>query len=212
MLTQIRGGPGAALLLSSVLAVLAPAASATQATPAPPSASAGAEAAPAGMAAIGADLALQALSLVGVPYLFGGEDPARGFDCSGLVRHVARVVLGLDLPRSSEAIARVGQSVRRDALQGGDLVFFNTRGQRNSHVGVYIGDGRFVHAPARNGVVRVEALDDRYWRTRFTGARRVHAGAATATATGDRGLPAPPATELPADAAEPIGSSPSGGA
>lgn len=206
MLTQIRGA-----LLSAVLALLVPAAGAAEATPAP-SASAVAEAAPAGIAAIGADLALQALSFVGVPYRFGGEDPARGFDCSGLVRHVARVVLGLDLPRTSEAIARVGQSVARDALQGGDLVFFNTLGHRNSHVGVYIGDGRFVHAPTRNGVVRVEALDDRYWRTRFNGARRVHAGAATASATVDRGAPAAPASESPAGADEPIGSNPSGGA
>lgn len=130
------------------------------------------------MGAIGSDLALQALALVGVPYRFGGEDPARGFDCSGLVRHVVRAVLGMDLPRSSEAIARVGRAIERDALQGGDLVFFNTRGHRNSHVGVYIGDGRFVHAPARNGLVRVEALADRYWRARFNGARRVHTGAA----------------------------------
>lgn len=121
----------------------------------------------------GADVALQALSFLGVPYRYGGSDPQRGFDCSGLVRHVAQSVLGLDLPRSAEAQARVGQSVPRDALAAGDLVFFNTRGRRYSHVGIYIGDGRFVHAPARRGQVRVEEVDASYWRTRFNGARRL---------------------------------------
>jgi cell wall-associated NlpC family hydrolase len=140
-------------------------------------------------AEVGADLALQALTLVGVPYRFGGEDPARGFDCSGLVRHVARSVLGLELPRTSEAIARVGRPVARDGLQGGDLVFFNTRGHRNSHVGVYIGEGRFVHAPTRNGLVRIEGIVDGYWRARFNGARRLHADTGP-SAAGDR-PPAP---------------------
>ena len=124
-------------------------------------------------AMLGADVALQALALVGTPYRFGGDEPARGFDCSGLVRHVARAVLGVDLPRTSEAIARASRPVSRAELQGGDLVFFNTRGQRNSHVGVYLGDGRFVHAPSRNGLVRVEVLTDRYWHARFNGARRL---------------------------------------
>ena len=143
-------------------------------------------------AGVGADLALQALTLVGVPYRFGGEDPARDFDCSGLVRHVARSVLGLELPRTSEAIARVGRPVARDGLQGGDLVFFNTRGHRNSHVGVYIGEGRFVHAPTRNGLVRIEGIVDGYWRARFNGARRLHGDTGPSTA-GDR--PAAPAPD-----------------
>lgn len=207
MLTQIRGGWRAGAVVVAALAVLAPAAHAAEAEPT----DAGSDAAATGIAAIGADLALQALALVGVPYRFGSEDPARGFDCSGLVRHVVRAVLGRDLPRSSEAIARVGQSVRADALQGGDLVFFNTRGHRNSHVGIYIGDGRFVHAPARNGLVRVEVLADRYWRTRFNGARRVQGepiGSAGSVVTEDRTiLPAtPPRTD------EPAGSNASGGA
>lgn len=121
----------------------------------------------------GADLAMQALTHLGVPYRFGGQDPQRGFDCSGLVRHVAQAALGLDLPRTAEAMARIGQSVAREALQVGDLVFFNTRGRRYSHVGIYIGEGRFVHAPARRGLVRVEDVDGRYWQTRFNGARRL---------------------------------------
>ena len=121
----------------------------------------------------GADLAMQALTHLGVPYRFGGQDPQRGFDCSGLVRHVAQAALGLDLPRTAEAMARIGKSVAREALQVGDLVFFNTRGRRYSHVGIYIGEGRFVHAPARRGQVRVEDVDGRYWQTRFNGARRL---------------------------------------
>jgi cell wall-associated NlpC family hydrolase len=124
--------------------------------------------------AVGADLALQALAHLGVPYRYGGEDPERGFDCSGLVRHVARSVLQVDLPRRSEAIALQGRAVRRNELQVGDLVFFNTRGRRNSHVGFYLGEGRFVHAPARNGQVRIESIEDTYWRQRYNGARRLH--------------------------------------
>jgi hypothetical protein len=117
---------------------------------------------------------LEALALLGVPYRWGGDDPSRGLDCSGLVRHVFRSV-GLDLPRQSEAIARFGAQVARHALETGDLVFFNTRGRRYSHVGIYIGDGRFVHAPARRGQVRVEEMDNRYWQARFNGARRLQA-------------------------------------
>jgi cell wall-associated NlpC family hydrolase len=116
---------------------------------------------------------MQALSHLGVPYRFGGNDPKAGFDCSGLVRFVARSVLGIDLPRTSDAMARVGASVARDALQVGDLVFFNTRGGANSHVGIYVGEGRFVHAPSRLGKVRVEEVDATYWRARFNGARRL---------------------------------------
>jgi cell wall-associated NlpC family hydrolase len=120
-----------------------------------------------------ADFALQALSHLGVPYRFGGNDPKGGFDCSGLVKFVARSVLGIDLPRTSDAMARVGAAVARDALEVGDLVFFNTRGGANSHVGIYVGDGRFVHAPSRRGQVRVEEVDSAYWRARFNGARRL---------------------------------------
>ena len=123
--------------------------------------------------AASADFALQALSHLGVPYRFGGNDPKAGFDCSGLVKFVARSVLGIDLPRTSDAMARVGSAVARDALEVGDLVFFNTRGSVNSHVGIYVGDGRFVHAPSRRGQVRVEEVDSAYWRARFNGARRL---------------------------------------
>lgn len=120
-----------------------------------------------------ADFALQALSHLGVPYRFGGDDPKSGFDCSGLVRFVASAVLAIDLPRTSDAMARIGSTIARDALEVGDLLFFNTRGRVNSHVGIYIGDGRFVHAPSRRGAVRVEEVDAAYWRARFNGARRL---------------------------------------
>lgn len=120
-----------------------------------------------------ADVVLAALSHLGVPYRYGGDEPARGFDCSGLVRHVFLQSAALELPRNSADMARLGHRVGRDDLQPGDLVFFNTRGQPNSHVGIYIGDGRFVHAPARRGHVRVEPFDATYWRARFNGARRL---------------------------------------
>jgi hypothetical protein len=129
----------------------------------------------------GAQMAIEALMLLGVPYRYGGQDPARGLDCSGLVRHVAQSVLKLDLPRTSEAMARIGEAVARDALQVGDLVFFNTRGRRYSHVGIYVGDGQFVHAPTQRGKVRVETVSASYWARRFNGARRLPPTAAAAT-------------------------------
>jgi hypothetical protein len=119
------------------------------------------------------DVVVQALSLLGTPYRFGGSSPDSGFDCSGLVRHVFAAVLGHDLPRRAEEISGVGHTVSRAELQPGDLVFFNTLRRAFSHVAIYIGEGRFVHAPARNGRVRIEGLDDRYWAARFNGARRV---------------------------------------
>lgn len=122
---------------------------------------------------VGADVALRALSHVGVPYRYGGDDPRLGFDCSGLVRYVFRDALGLELPRRSEEIGRAGRAVEGARLQPGDLVFFDTLGRAFSHVGIYVGDGRFVHAPARRGQVRVDGLDDPYWAARFNGARRL---------------------------------------
>lgn len=127
-------------------------------------------------ALIGADIAVRALAHLGVPYRYGGDDPTRGFDCSGLVRYVFLDALGLALPRRSHEIVRSGFAVERERLQPGDLVFFNTLGRAFSHVGIYVGDGRFVHAPARRGQVRVDGLDDPYWAARFNGARRVALG------------------------------------
>jgi cell wall-associated NlpC family hydrolase len=119
------------------------------------------------------ELVMHALSFVGIHYRRGGESPETGFDCSGLVRHVFRESLGLALPRTSRDISRMGVTVHRDRLQPGDLVFFNTLRRGFSHVGIYLGEHRFVHAPASGGEVRVEDMRQRYWTRRFNGARRI---------------------------------------
>ena len=116
-----------------------------------------------------------ALSYLGVPYRFGGASPRTGFDCSGLVNHVFRQAFGLSLPRTAREIARNGAAVARGELLPGDIVFFNTRGFLNSHVGIYLGDSKFVHAPNSRGRVRIDDLDNTYYRTRFNGARRISA-------------------------------------
>ena len=125
----------------------------------------------AGAAAV--ELVMQALGLQGVNYRWGGSRPQEGLDCSGLVQHVYREAAGLILPRRSEDMSRSGVPVAREQLEPGDLVFFNTRRQAYSHVGIYIGSGRFVHAPSTGGQVRTEGLSTPYWRTRFDGARRM---------------------------------------
>ena len=118
-----------------------------------------------------------ALRLVGTPYVRGGESPERGFDCSGLVVYVYRNALGIELPRRVADLKGVGKAVRLLELAPGDLVFYNTRRRPYSHVGIYVGGGRFVHAPRPGARVRVESIDKRYWRARFNGARRVDAPA-----------------------------------
>jgi cell wall-associated NlpC family hydrolase len=117
-----------------------------------------------------------ALSLIGVDYKFGGNTPDQGLDCSGLIRYVFQQATGISLPRTAREQARVGQSVAIDKLQPGDLVFFNTRRFQFSHVGLYVGDNRFIHAPSRGGAVEVVNLDQRYWQKAFNGARRVVSG------------------------------------
>lgn len=117
-----------------------------------------------------------ALGALGIKYRFGGDTPSTGFDCSGLVAYAAEKSLGLKLPRKSSDIARLGKSVDRNELKKGDLVFFNTRGHRFSHVGIYLGDKKFVHAPRAGSVVRIESMDIAYWRKRYNGARRLPAG------------------------------------
>lgn len=130
-----------------------------------------------GPAAGNADIVvMRALGLVGVRYRYGGTRPDTGLDCSGLVRWAYREVPGIELPRASGAMYAMGlPAVPRDALAPGDLVFFRI-GRGVSHVGIYIGEGRFVHAPSRGRMVRVDRLDDRYWKPRFAGARRALAG------------------------------------
>ena len=122
----------------------------------------------------GTELVLRALSLLGVNYKLGGNSPDTGLDCSGLVRHVFREVVGLVLPRRAEEISRAGEVIVDTAqLKPGDLVFFNTLRRTFSHVGIYIGNNQFVHAPSSGGAVRVENLEGSYWLRRFNGARRV---------------------------------------
>jgi hypothetical protein len=121
----------------------------------------------------GAEVALSALAYLGVPYRYGGDDPRAGFDCSGLVRHVFLSVAALELPRSVEEQRGQGRAIKRAALAVGDLVFFDTRGWPFSHVAIYLGEGRFVHAPGRGGQVRINELTEPYWRARYNGARRV---------------------------------------
>lgn len=147
--------------------------------------------------AAGAQFALAALALVGVPYRLGGEDPATGLDCSGLVRVAARRALGVELPRQAEAMSRVGEPVDPAQLQTGDLVFFNTLGRPFSHVGIYLDDGHFVHAPTQRGVVRVERLSQSYWRARFDGARRIGNGVRGSPAASGAALPSVPAAPAP---------------
>ena len=116
---------------------------------------------------------MRAISLVGTPYRYGGNTPEGGFDCSGLVNYVYRDMLDLRLPRTSrELSAWQGPRIPEDRLSAADLVFFGQGGQV-SHVGIYVGEGRFVHAPSTGGTVRLDRLDGPYWREHYTGARRV---------------------------------------
>ena len=119
------------------------------------------------------EAALQALLTVGARYHYGGKSPETGFDCSGLVAHVYERAWGIAVPRSTEEQRSAGHAVRRADLEPGDLVFYNTRNRPFSHVGIYLGDGNFVHAPRPGQRVRVESIDTPYWRTRFNGARRL---------------------------------------
>ena len=114
-----------------------------------------------------------ALELIGVRYKFGGETPEKGLDCSGLVKYVFEQVTGVTLPRSAQEQAKVGDKVDLDELQPGDLVFFNTRRFAFSHVGIYLGDNSFIHAPNRRSSVKIASIDGRYWKKRFNGARRL---------------------------------------
>lgn len=119
------------------------------------------------------ELAMNALSVIGITYRYGGNTPETGFDCSGMVRHVVRNALGLDLPRTARDMAQLGKRISLEDLKPGDLVFFNTMRRAFSHVGIYLGENRFVHAPSSGGQVRIDDLSSRYWFARFEGARRL---------------------------------------
>lgn len=119
------------------------------------------------------DLAMYAMGLVDTPYKYGGNSPDDGLDCSGFVVHVFGKVTNKRLPRTSAQISRVGLKVDKRDLRPGDLVFFNTLNAPNSHVGIYVGEGRFVHAPGSGKAIALAVMDQKYWRTRYEGARRI---------------------------------------
>lgn len=150
------------------------------------------------------DITSYALSLIGVNYKFGGNTPEQGLDCSGLIRYVFQQATGIALPRTAREQARVGETVAIDKLQPGDLVFFNTRRYQFSHVGLYLGDNRFIHAPSRGGAVEVVSLEQKYWQKAFNGARRIVGGLPDLSLVVPSAEAAPPAapTALPASSAD----------
>jgi len=131
------------------------------------------------------EMLIRALATAGTSYRFGGKSYENGFDCSGLVAFVYREAYGLILPHSTDAQSAMGEPVGTSELRPGDLVFFNTLRRPHSHVGIYLGDGKFIHAPKTGAVVRTERLGSSYWAARFDGARRL------APRVGIADLPAP---------------------
>ena len=119
------------------------------------------------------DLVSTAMGFIGVPYRYGGNSADTGFDCSGFVRATFEKTLGRVLPRRAVDQAAATQTISRSELRPGDLVFFNTMRSAFSHVGIYVGEGKFIHAPRTGAQVRIENMDVQYWNSRFDGARRV---------------------------------------
>lgn len=115
----------------------------------------------------GNEVALYAMGLIGTGYRFGGKNPQAGLDCSGMVSYIYRNAAGVNVSGSAADIARRGREIPRSAVRPGDLIFFNTMNRAFSHVGIYIGDARFVHAPSTNGQVRIDRLDNRYYAQRY---------------------------------------------
>ncbi len=148
------------------------------------------------------DMVLSAMNFLGVPYRRGGNSAENGFDCSGFTRHVFEMSLGLVLPRrvDDQASAPGLLKVGRDELKPGDLVFFNTLKRTFSHVGIYIGDGKFIHSPRSGGEVRVEDMRYAYWSKRFTGARRAQPLVESALPSANAAAPAPSAAPVGAPA------------
>ena len=110
-----------------------------------------------------------------MPYRYGGNNPKAGFDCSGLIGYVYLKSANIKLPRTIQDMSTRGKGIDDQAPAPGDLVFFNTTGDKYSHAGIYVGQGRFVHAPSSGGTVRLEQIENPYWASRFTEARRLAA-------------------------------------
>jgi cell wall-associated NlpC family hydrolase len=138
------------------------------------------------------ELVMNAMGFLGVPYRRGGNSAETGFDCSGFVRAMYEQTVGLVLPRRANEQAAATQKIDRKELQPGDLVFFNTMKRAFSHVGIYVGDGKFIHSPKPGAEVRVEDMGVSYWSRRFDGARRVQGAAPAALQTAAPGLPLEP--------------------
>lgn len=119
------------------------------------------------------EVIVNALSMMGVPYRYGGTSPESGFDCSGFVNYVYKHAVSLSLPRTASALSQVGHVIEKTELRPGDLVFFNTLRRSFSHVGIYIGDNKFIHAPSSGKSVTVMNMDNQYWADRYEGARRL---------------------------------------
>ena len=119
------------------------------------------------------ELVVNAMGFLGVPYKRGGNSAETGFDCSGFVRAMYEQTVGLLLPRRADQQAAATQVIDKKELQPGDLVFFNTMRRNFSHVGIYVGDGKFIHSPRSGSEIRVEDMGVAYWKRRFNGARRV---------------------------------------
>lgn len=134
------------------------------------------------------ELVMTAMGFLGVPYRRGGNDADTGFDCSGFVRSMYERTIGLVLPRLAKDQAAATQPIDKSQLQPGDLVFFNTMRRAFSHVGIYVGEGKFIHSPKPGAQVRVEDMQANYWARRFDGARRV----LTAPAGAEPAAPAQP--------------------
>ena len=120
------------------------------------------------------EVIIRAISLVGTPYRYGGTQPETGFDCSGLIGFVFNEAAGLRLPRTTRELIDIeAKAIDHNDLQAGDLIYFNSRGGRVSHIGIYVGEGRFVHAPSSGGVVRIDKLNTPYWTKFYVGAKRL---------------------------------------
>ncbi len=119
------------------------------------------------------ELVFHALAFLGVKYRYGGNNPDTGWDCSGYVFHVFKHAIGVVLPRDSFAMSERGEAITREELQPGDLVFFNTLKRDFSHVGIYLGDNRFIHAPSSGKVVQISDMNVEYWSRHFNGGRRI---------------------------------------
>jgi NlpC/P60 family len=147
------------------------------------------------------EISIQAMSLVGIPYRWGGNTPDSGFDCSGLVRYVVARAASVNLPRTTADMSERGESIEPGEVAAGDLIFFNTTGRPHSHVGIYVGKLRFVNAPSTGGTVRIDYLSNPYWAKRFDGIRRV---AAPTHAPAPFETPMYQASTAPVQAAPPV--------